>query len=52
MPVPPVVLVRRQRLRDEDWSTAPSWFGGLPRLGDHPWPRGSSDQVLFRRTPN
>lgn len=36
---PPVILIRRPRERDRDWFSDSSWLGGLPRLGDAPWPR-------------
>lgn len=44
--VPPVCLVRRPRLRGEDWKGAPSWLGGLPRLGGAEWPRGADGHPL------
>lgn len=37
----PVVLLRRERELGVDWSDARSWFGGLPKLGGAPWPRGA-----------
>lgn len=42
----PVVLVRQRREPGVDWSGAASWFGGLPRLGDLPWPRGEDGTAL------
>ncbi|WP_374409766.1 DUF1963 domain-containing protein [Novosphingobium colocasiae] len=36
----PVVLVRKPRERDRDWTGDLSWLGGLPRLGDASWPQG------------
>lgn len=36
----PVVLVRKPRERDRDWTGDMSWLGGLPRLGDASWPQG------------
>lgn len=42
----PIVLVRRPRGPDDDWSHATSWFGGLPKLGDAPWPRGEDGTRL------
>ncbi|MEE4452497.1 DUF1963 domain-containing protein [Novosphingobium resinovorum] len=48
-PVPaptPVVLVRKPRERRRDWFADRSWFGGLPRLGDQPWPRDAHGSPL------
>lgn len=42
----PVVLVRKPRERDRDWTGDPSWLGGLPRLGDAPWPRDGDGAPL------
>lgn len=39
-PVPPVLLLRKPRERERDWFGDSSWLGGLPRLGENPWPRG------------
>ena len=38
--IPPVSVVRRERLEPDAWSGARSWLGGLPRLGDATWPIG------------
>jgi len=43
---PTLIISRRQRQIGSGWDAAPSWFGGEPRLGDRPWPRGGP-----RRTP-
>jgi hypothetical protein len=46
-PMPrPVVLVRKPRQRTRDWFDDLSWLGGLPRLGDTPWPRGRDGTPL------
>lgn len=50
-PAPPlasatVVLVRKQRERRRDWFGDASWLGGLPRLGDAPWPRDENGTPL------
>ena len=34
----PVVLARKPRQPGSDWAASTSWLGGLPRLGDIPWP--------------
>lgn len=39
---PPIVVSLMPRDRDERWNGAKSWFGGLPRLGRHAWPRSRS----------
>src|SRR5690348_14279240 len=36
----PIVVSLLPRDREETWNRAKSWFGGLPRLGRQPWPRG------------
>jgi len=36
----PIVVSRVPREPGPRWSEAKSWFGGQPRLGDLPWPRG------------
>ena len=38
--LPPIVVSRQARALGHGWSEARSWFGGLPRLGGLPWPRG------------
>ena len=45
-PPRPVVLVRKPRLRTRDWFGDPSWLGGLPRLGEAPWPRDRDGTAL------
>src|SRR3954447_17533416 len=41
MTAPPTLLIsRRPRQLGVDWTSACSWFGGAPRLGNIPWPRG------------
>lgn len=45
-PPRPVVLARKPRVRDGDWTHSKSWFGGLPKLGGAPWPRGSDGRPL------
>jgi hypothetical protein len=40
MTAPPTLLIsRRPRQLGIDWTTACSWLGGAPRLGNVPWPR-------------
>lgn len=39
----PSILVHRLPRLGGDWNTARSWFGGLPCLGDTPWPRAGDD---------
>lgn len=48
--IQPIVLRRRPRERDIDeqtWFDSASWFGGLPRLGDRPWPRDAGGPLPF-----
>src|SRR3954449_10202469 len=41
MTAPPTLLIsRRLRQLGVDWTTAWSWLGGAPRLGNITWPRG------------
>ncbi|TYC91873.1 DUF1963 domain-containing protein [Novosphingobium sp. BW1] len=42
----PLTLVRKAREPGRDWFGDSSWFGGLPRLGDTPWPRDLSGIAL------
>ncbi|WP_144400888.1 DUF1963 domain-containing protein [Novosphingobium sp. MBES04] len=42
----PLTLVRKVREPGRDWFGDSSWFGGLPRLGDTPWPRDLSGIAL------
>lgn len=36
-----MLISRRARRPGDDWDKARSWFGGLPKLGAQPWPRGA-----------
>ena len=45
-PPRPVVLVRAVRERGHSWFGARSWLGGVPRLGDAPWPRDAAGTPL------
>ncbi|MFD2403592.1 DUF1963 domain-containing protein [Novosphingobium soli] len=38
--------MRKPRERSRDWFGDRSWFGGLPRLGDRPWPRDAAGTPL------
>lgn len=45
------LIVSRRALDAEGWDAggwdaAPSWLGGLPRLGDAPWPRGRDGRPM------
>lgn len=42
----PIVLARRPRESAAGWGHATSWFGGRPKLGAIPWPRGADDLPL------
>jgi hypothetical protein len=44
---PPLIVSRQPRELGSAWDIARSWFGGLPRLGGRPWPRGGPEQVPF-----
>lgn len=46
LPPRPVALIRIPRSRDRDWFADRNWLGGLPRLGDVPWPRDVSGLPL------
>lgn len=46
LPPRPVVLVRAARERGHSWFGARSWLGGVPRLGDAPWPRDAAGMPL------
>lgn len=47
LPAPrPVMLVRKARERDRDWREDTTWFGGLPRLGNVPWPADDDGKPL------
>ena len=39
VPFPTLLVSRRSRQFDVDWTGARSWFGGAPRIGETPWPR-------------
>lgn len=45
--LPPLVVSRRPRQTGMGWDDAPSWFGGRPRLGNQPWPRGGEQRRPF-----
>lgn len=42
----PLVLARKPREPDRDWSGERSHLGGLPRLGEADWPRGKDGRPL------
>jgi hypothetical protein len=44
-PLPAILISRRPRGDDPDWSRARSWLGGRPRLGSVPWPRAGDRKV-------
>jgi hypothetical protein len=41
---PTVLISRRPRQVDADWTGARSWLGGAPRIGAAPWPRDNKGQ--------
>ena len=45
-PATPIALIRKPRERYRDWFMDQSWLGGLPRLGDRPWPRDTAGTPL------
>ncbi len=45
-PMPPLRLQRLAPKPDAGWPSSDSWLGGLPRLGEVPWPRGASQTPL------
>lgn len=42
----PIVLARSARREGDAWESPRSWFGGLPRMGDLPWPRDAHGKPL------
>src|SRR5688500_3007920 len=46
IPFPTLLVYRRPRQLDVDWTGARSWFGGAPRLGATPWPRDKQAEPL------
>ena len=48
VPFPTLVVFRRPRQVDVDWTDARSWLGGAPRIGETPWPRNQKgDPLVF-----
>jgi Domain of unknown function (DUF1963) len=47
LPFPTLLVSRRARQVDVDWTDARSWFGGAPRIGETPWPRDKKAQPLL-----
>ena len=45
-PLPTLLVYRRPRQVDGDWTNARSWFGGAPRIGATPWPRDKKAEPL------
>jgi hypothetical protein len=45
---PTLVLSRQKRVLGRDWSRAPSFLGGAPRLGAQPWPRNRGNGRAMR----
>jgi Domain of unknown function (DUF1963) len=46
-PFPTLLVSRRARQVDVDWTDARSWFGGAPRIGATPWPRDNKAEPLL-----
>jgi Domain of unknown function (DUF1963) len=46
-PFPTLLISRRPRHVDVEWTGARSWLGGAPRIGDTPWPRDKKAQPLL-----
>ncbi|GGB96965.1 hypothetical protein GCM10011494_14290 [Novosphingobium endophyticum] len=46
LPPGPVVLARKSRTGDGDWTNSASWLGGLPRLAGADWPRDAQGRPL------
>lgn len=46
VPFPTVLVSRRPRQLDVDWTGARSWLGGAPRIGAAPWPRDNRGRPL------
>ena len=47
VPFPTLLVSRRPRQVDVDWSGARSWLGGAPRMGATPWPRDKKGVPLL-----
>jgi hypothetical protein len=47
LPFPTLLVSRRPRQVDVDWTGARSWLGGAPRIGAVPWPRDQKAQPLL-----
>src|SRR4051794_19460458 len=47
LPFPTLLVSRRPRQVDVDWTGARSWLGGAPRIGAVPWPRDKKAQPLL-----
>jgi hypothetical protein len=45
--LPTVLVFRRPRQVDIDWTGARSWLGGAPRIGGMPWPRDKKTVPLL-----
>jgi hypothetical protein len=45
-PPRPVILARKVRTGDGDWTATASWLGGLPRLAGGQWPRDTEGRAL------
>ncbi len=45
-PLPPVLVLRDYRGDGAAFGRGSSWLGGLPMLGDLPWPREASGQAM------
>jgi hypothetical protein len=46
-PFPTLLVSRRPRQVDVDWTGARSWLGGAPRIGATPWPRDNKGEPLL-----
>ena len=46
-PFPTVLVSRRPRQIDIDWTGARSWLGGAPRIGATSWPRDNKGEPLL-----
>jgi hypothetical protein len=46
VPFPTLLVSRRPRQVDVDWTHARSWLGGAPRMGATPWPRDKKAEPL------
>ena len=47
VPFPTLLVYRRPRQVDVDWTHARSWLGGAPRIGATPWPRDKKGVPLL-----